>query len=529
MNILKTIIKTSRVFFAIFFLLSLFTLNAYSDYGQAYDINTTTGKTLSKVYITKITDKQIHYIEKESQVASNILIKEVEDIAPDISNCFGAGILVGQFYPLSIDTRGKSLGDSAQTIIGAETLVVLGTGLVCVLANESFRDLQTLTPEEQKQKLNKITLYVPETADPAKTALVVSPVTTQTPGESLSQTSDPGYPIQLTSGKEYRYISLYAISKDQIKIIEPNGDSQMIKVNEISRIVTPKNHMAFMITGAYWGGALFAGSYAVGISGTNALLQTSGVNAKLGFDAGQMVSVGVFGALIGAGVGGAVSLVAPDDENNFKSMLPIEKANLINRIQTPPKEKAKPKFSKSHWNLIPAYSANKTLTANGFGNNEYTWQSGGALGIGIEFQNYMNENLSYGIGMSLDYHQVENETIKTNGTQTGQTTFSGQKPELVNFNIWGNIYFYPIKKIYLIGGLSSGGDNFIPGKGPNGRNIVTTKSWAYQIGLGYDLTDRLKVESTYQWASGFQMDDSTLGQRGYGATNDLRLQLKYAL
>jgi opacity protein-like surface antigen len=80
-----------------------------------------------------------------------------------------------------------------------------------------------------------------------------------------------------------------------------------------------------------------------------------------------------------------------------------------------------------------------------------------------------------------------------------------------------------------MGWIEKAGDGFVPGKGPNGRSIVTTKSWAYQIGLGYDLNDRLKVESTYQWASGFQMDDETLGQRGYGATNDLRLQLKYAL
>jgi opacity protein-like surface antigen len=519
----------TKIYLSLFFLFSLFTFNAYCDYGQAYDINTTTGKTLSKVYITKITDKQINYLEKESRVASNISIKEVEDIVPDISTCFTAGFLIGQIYPLSIDIRGKSLGDSFQTIMGAESLVILGSGLVCVLANESFRDLQTLTPDERKQKLNKITLYAPETSDPAKTSLTVSPITTQTPDEPLSQTSGPGYPIQLTSGKEYRYIGLYAVSKDQIKIIEPNGDSQIIKVNEINRIVTPKNHMAFMINGALWGGALFAGSYAIGISGTNALLQTSGVNAKLGFDAGQMLSVGVVGGLIGAGVGGAVSLIAPDDENNFKSMLPSEKANLINRIQTPPKEKIKPKFSKSHWNMIPAYSANKTLTANGFGNNEYTWQSSGTIGIGIEYENYINENLSYGIGFSFDSHPVDSEVVKTNGVQTGQTTFTGQKPELGNFNIWTNLYYYPVPKFYVLGGLSSGGDNFIPGKGPNGRKIETTKSWAYQIGLGYDLTDRFKVESTYQWASGFRMDDSTLGQSGYGSTNDLRLQLKYAL
>jgi predicted nuclease of predicted toxin-antitoxin system len=278
---------------------------------------------------------------------------------------------------------------------------------------------------------------------------------------------DQSYTITTTKGDLISNVYITKITDKTFETVDKKDEliSRNISLNEID-IISKDNDCLIL--------GMVAGSMAGLITAPNNSNNNLGTQIKA-------VETGVQNGILIGFLSSAICFAMNSETVYFKDLAPTEKKEFLKKVSiyetTPPlkiieevivtkpvvtKEiKEEPAFKKSQWNIIPAYSFGKTLVAGGFGNNEYTWQSSGTIGVGIEYENYINENLSYGIGFSLDSHQVENETVKTNGVQTAQTTFTGQKPELGNFNIWGNLYFYPIPKFYVLGGFSSGGDGLV--------------------------------------------------------------------
>lgn len=314
--------------------------------------------------------------------------------------------------------------------------------------------------------------------------------------------------LKLKNGNAYHVRQYRVMSEREIQIVDESQNRLTVKVQDIQTLITPKNWgkglVAGALTGAYVG---------VAILGSTQFVVAALTKTPITLDPSNYLGVGALGALVGLGTGAVITFIAEDEFNDFKKLSLTDQMALLKEyegleLQTHTVNIERP----SRWHLIVQYALPSQVLFKNFQGKDYVYESPNGYGIGIEYERFLDDTWSWGLGILSSAKSISQEQLFSGGTLQSQNSYELDtiKPEIKSFRTSLHLFKYVAPQIQVFGGLNRNKiDSDLP--------LYTFKEingfLGYDLGVNCFLTPKLSISLSYLHSNGFELQDKNSQQK----------------
>jgi hypothetical protein len=333
--------------------------------------------------------------------------------------------------------------------------------------------------------------------------------------------------LKLKNGKSYNIRQYKLLPKEQIQITDDKGQDQNIPIAAIDVLVTPKDWLPYLGSGAVIGA--YAGVIILGVTQLTVMAFTK---SNIAVDPSAYVLIGATGAVVGLGVGSVIALIADDDLNHFSKLTPAEQLTLLKRHELVTLTSRTASVDRpARWNVslhnyFPGQISFKNI--NGF---DYEYAASNELNLGIEYEKPIDETWSWSLGFSGGTRLIDEERVLLGTQLNSQTTYDINfiKPQISTSRIATRFYKQLTPQTQVFFGMQWVRYQF-SGSTSLFTFLSTPGGWGYELGIAHYLYPKLALVLNAVANPGFEVLDARTQQKTSQTSLTVwGLSLKYTL